>query len=162
VAAPDVHGLVTFDPADLQRASVSLDFAASALRVTGKDEPPADVGEVQQVMLSDRVLDVKRFPTISFRSRRVSVTLQTPGVADVVTEGDLTLHGTTHPVTIRVAATLDAGGRLTARGSFSLRQTDFGMVPVTAVGGTVRVEDELKIQFVLKAGSLQHDTQIPR
>ena len=32
-----------------------------------------------------------------------------------------------------------------------LKQTDFGMVPVTAVGGTIRVKDELDIQFVLRA-----------
>jgi hypothetical protein len=42
-------------------------------------------------------------------------------------------------------------GRLTARGSFSLKQSDFGMVPVTAAGGTVRVEDEVDVQFVLRA-----------
>src|SRR5450759_1547207 len=46
----DVHGRVTFDPADLQHASVWLEFPAKALRVTGRDEPPADVVEVQKVM----------------------------------------------------------------------------------------------------------------
>jgi hypothetical protein len=38
-----------------------------------------------------------------------------------------------------------------ARGSFAFKQTDFGMEPVTAVGGTVRVKDELSIQFVFRA-----------
>ena len=151
VAATDVHGRVTFDPADMQHASVSLEFATAALRVTGKGEPPADVVEVQKVMQGEQVLDARRFPTIVYSSRRVTVTAQTPGAADVVIEGDMTLHATTRPMTIRASMILDAEGRLTARGSFSLKQSDFGMVPVTAAGGTVRVKDELDIQFVLRA-----------
>jgi polyisoprenoid-binding protein YceI len=151
VAAAGVRGQVMVDPTNLSRASVSLEFAAAALRVTGKDEPPADVGEVQRVMLSDHVLDVERFPTITFRSRRVSVAAATAAGADVLINGDLTLHGTTRPTTVRTSVTFDAGGRLTARGSFSLKQSDFGMVPVTAVGGTVRVRDDVDVHFVLRA-----------
>ena len=150
VAAPEVRGRVMFDLADLQHASVSLEFAAAALRVTGKGEPPADVANVQTVMLGERVLNVTRFPIIVFSSRRVSVTARTAGTADVVIEGDMTLQATTRPMSIRASVTLDAGGRITARGSFVLKQTDFGMVPVTAAGGTVRVKDELDIQFVLR------------
>ena len=151
VAAADVHGQVMFDPAELSHASVSLEFGAAALRVTGKDEPPADVGEVQRVMMSDRVLDVTRFPTISFRSRRVSIAARRVAAADLVIEGDFTLHGTTRPMMVRVSAAFDGEGRLTARGSCSLLQSDFGMVPVTAGGGTVRVRDEVEIRFVLRA-----------
>jgi polyisoprenoid-binding protein YceI len=154
VAAPDVRGRVTFDPADLQHASVSLEFAAAALRVTGRGEPPADVAEVQKVMLGERVLDATRFPAVVFSSRRLVVTARTAGTADVVIEGDMTLHATTRPMTVRASVALEAGGRVTARGSFVLKQTDFGMVPVTAVGGTIRVKDELEIQFVLRTRPL--------
>jgi polyisoprenoid-binding protein YceI len=150
VVAPVVRGDVTVDLADWQRASVWFEFDAAALRVTGAHEAPADVPEVQRVMVSEQVLDVKRYPTIAFRSRRVSTTARTANTADMLIEGDLTLHGTTRSITIRTNATLDAGGRLTARGGFSLKQTDYGMVPVTAAGGTVRVKDELDVQFVLK------------
>ena len=161
VAAADVRGQVKFDLADLQHASVSLEFAAAALRVTGKGEPPADVPEVQKIMLSDRVLDVSRFPTILFSSRHVSVRSQAAGAADVVIEGDLTLHATKRPMTIPASLTLDAGSRITARGSFVLKQTDFGMVPVTAAGGSIRVRDELEIQFVLRTRS-SDETRIVR
>jgi len=157
VVAPSVSGRVTFDPADWGRASVSVAFDASALRVTGKDESPADVPEVQRVMLSAAVLDVARFPRITFQSRRVSVTTRTSTTADVLIEGDMTLHGTTRPMAIRAAVTLNAGGRISARGSFTLKQTEFGMVPVTALGGSVRVKDELAIQFTLTA-SPSHET----
>jgi polyisoprenoid-binding protein YceI len=151
VAAADVRGQVTVDLADLSRASVSLEFSAAALRVTGKGEPPADVDEVQRVMLSDRVLDVARFPTISFRSRRVSIAARHAAAADLLIEGDFTLHGTTRPMTVRVSAAFDDEGRLTARGSCSLLQSDFGMVPVTAAGGTVRTKNEIEVSFVIRA-----------
>jgi polyisoprenoid-binding protein YceI len=150
ILAPRVSGRVTFDPADWQRSTVSLQFDASALRVTGKGDPPADIPQVQRVMLSDEVLDVKRFPTIAFRSRRVSATPRTPTALDLVIEGDATLHGATRPMIVHAAAALDADG-MTVRGTFGLKQTEFGMVPVTAAGGTVRVKDEVQVEFVLKA-----------
>jgi len=157
VVAPAVHGRVTFDPMDWPHASVSLEFDAAALRVTGKGESASDVPAVQRAMLGDQVLDVTRFPKIAFESRRVSVALHGASAADVAIEGDMTLHGTSRPMTIRASATMDAAGRVTARGSFTLKQTDFGMVPVTAAGGTIRVKDVLDIQFVLKA-SPSHET----
>ncbi len=151
VKATGVRGRVTFDAADLQRASVYLEVPTGALRVSETHESPADLGEVQRVMLGEQVLDVKRFPTIVVRSRRIGVTARTAVTAELLIEADVTLHGTTRRMPIRASASLDVDGRLTARGSFTLKQTEFGMVPVTAVGGTIRVKDELDIQFVLKA-----------
>jgi polyisoprenoid-binding protein YceI len=150
VLAPAVSGRVTFDPADWPHAAVSLEFDASALTVTGKGDPPADVPVVQRIMLGAEVLDVKRYPTIAFRSRRVSATPRSTTTVDLVIDGDLTLHGVTRPLTIRASGSLEPTG-VTARGGFSLKQTDFGMHPVTAGGGTVRVKDELAVQFVLVA-----------
>lgn len=145
------RGQVTFDLDDWQRSAIKLQFDATALRVTGKGEPAADVPDVQRTMLSDQVLDVKRFPLIAFTSNRISVGERTGNTATVTIEGQMTLHGTTRPMTIRASATFDAGGRLTARGSFSLNQTDFGIQPVAAGGGAVRVKDALDVQFVLIA-----------
>jgi polyisoprenoid-binding protein YceI len=150
VIAPAVTGRVTFDPGDWARSTVALQFDASALKVTGKGDPPADVPKVQNVMLGEQVLDVKRFQTVAFRSRRVLATPRPPSGADLVIEGDLTLHGETRPMTIRATTTVQPDG-LTARGAFLIKQTDFGMTPVTAGGGTVRVKDEVRVQFDLKA-----------
>jgi polyisoprenoid-binding protein YceI len=161
VVAPGVRGRVSVDLADWQQANVSLEFDASALRVTGKGETPADAATVQQVMLGEQVLDAKRFATVAFQSRHVTVTARTANTADVTIEGDVTLHGATRPMTIRANVTLDAGDHFTARGTFKLKQTDFGMVPVTAAGGTIRVKDELDIQFVLR-GSPSDETRTAR
>lgn len=161
VVAPLVRGRVTLNPADWQQASVVLEFDASALRVTGKGDSPSHVPEIQRTMLSGQVLDVVRFPQITFQSVRVVATLHTALSADLLIEGRLTLRGTTRPMAIRTAVTIDSSGRMVARGSFSLKQSEFGMVPVTAAGGTIKVKDELDIQFVLKA-SPSHETPLAR
>jgi polyisoprenoid-binding protein YceI len=155
VVAPSVAGRVVIDPADPQRDSVSIEFDSSALRVTGKGESPADAAAVQQTMLGDKVLDVRRFPKIAFQSRHVLVATHTANTAEVTIEGDLTLHGATRPMTVRAKVTLDAENHFTARGGFSFKQTDFGMEPVTAAGGTIRVKDQLDVQFVLRGSSGQ-------
>lgn len=93
---------------------------------------------------------MKRFPTIVFRSRRVSAAPPVATGVALAIEGDLTLHGVTRPLTIHASATLHAD-RLTARGTFVIKQTDFGIRPVTAGGGTVKVKDEVQVEFVLEA-----------
>jgi polyisoprenoid-binding protein YceI len=40
---------------------------------------------------------------------------------------------------------------LTAEGTTTIRQSDFGIKPVTAAGGTVRVKDLLDVTFNLRA-----------
>jgi polyisoprenoid-binding protein YceI len=155
VVAPSVRGRVVVDPADPRGASVSLEFDSSAMRVTGKGESPADAAAVQHTMLGEQVLDVKRFPRIAFQSRHVSVTTRAVNAAQVTIEGDLTLHGATRPVTVRADVKLEEGNHFAAQGAFSFKQTDFGMVPVTAAAGAIRVKDQLDVQFVLRGSAAQ-------
>jgi polyisoprenoid-binding protein YceI len=158
VVAPAVRGRVTFDPMDWPHACVSLEFDAAALRVTGKDEAASDVPTVEKTMLGAQVLDVEHFPTIAFQSRRVSVVISASGPAALTIDGDMTLHGKTRPMTVQAAASVDASGRVTATGAFTLKQTDFGIVPVTAAGGTIRVKDDIDIRFELKASPANDTT----
>ncbi len=159
VATRRVTGEVRLGHGDLAGSAVSLEIDAASLRVTGKGDPPGDVPEVQRVMLGDRVLDVGRFPSISFRSRAVSKGRGATGAAmRLKIEGDLTLHGVTRPVTITPDVTLGPEV-VTARGEFSIKQTDFGIQPVTAGGGTVRVRDAVDIVFVIQARETERTNQ---
>ncbi len=151
IVAPAMHGAIVLDVADWRRSTVSVEFDSAALRVSPTTESPSDLPAVQQVMLGDRVLDVRRFPTVAFRSRHVTVTPTGANSADVQVEGDFTLHGVTRPVTVRAASVLDASGTLTTRGAFAIKQTDFNIQPVTAAAGSIRVKDVVDVQFVLKA-----------
>jgi polyisoprenoid-binding protein YceI len=149
VEAP-VRGTVSIDRSDVARSSVTLEFDTTALRVTGKGDPARDVPEVQRVMLSDRVLDARRYPTIGFQSRRVTAAGPPGRTMTLLVTGDLTLHGATRPCAVPVEVTL-LDDALTAEGTAMVKQTDFGIQPVTAAGGTVRVKDELRVTFKLHA-----------
>lgn len=150
VVAPAMQGRITLDRANVSRSSVSVTFEATALKVTGKGEPPEDVAEVQRVMLSDQVLDVKRHPTITFQSRQVSVVKQTANQMTLGITGDLTIHGVTRPLDVPVTVQLAADG-LRANGRATVRQSQFGIRPVTAGAGTVRVKDEVDVVLSVTA-----------
>jgi polyisoprenoid-binding protein YceI len=144
------EGVVVADPDDVSRCSVSLTFPAAALKVTGKGEPPEDVPKVQEIMLGPKVLDVARFPEVIFRSRQVSGRRTAEGAYELQVAGDLSLHGVTRPLTLPLRVEI-APGRLTAAGRAVIRHTDFGMTPVSAAGGTVKVKNEIPIDFRIVA-----------
>jgi polyisoprenoid-binding protein YceI len=151
VLAPGVSGTVVLDEAEPSRSSVSLEFRAASLRVSGAGEPPADVPKVQETMLGPQVLDAARFPSVSFRSSRVVVVTRSAAGADIRVEGAVTLRGVTRTLTIPVHVTLAPDGTMTARGSFVIRQSEYGIKPVTAGGGSIRVKDDLDVRFVFGA-----------
>jgi polyisoprenoid-binding protein YceI len=150
VAAPVADGAVVLHPDDLAQSTVRVEFDASALRVTGKGEPAGDVPEVQETMESERVLDAARFPRIAFASDRVHVLGRDGGHVRLQVAGQLTLHGVTRPEAADVTVDVTPDG-VRATGTLTIKQTDFGIKPVTAGGGTVRVKDQLEIEFTLVA-----------
>jgi polyisoprenoid-binding protein YceI len=150
VTVPVVDGSVLLDRTDPSRSIVRLQFDAMGMKVTGKGEPPDDVPEVQRVMLSDRVLDAQRNATIAFASRSIGLVKRSPDQMLLSVEGLLTLRGVTRPVTVPVDVRLSAD-RLTVRGKATVRQTLFGIRPVTAAAGTIRVKDEVEVVFDIVA-----------
>ena len=150
VIAPAVTGKVRMDPQRMEQATIDLTFNASALKVSGTGEPPDDVPKVQQTMLSEKVLDVAKYPTIGFRSRQITVENRSGNHARLGVVGDLTLHGVTRqikgPVDVDVSAE-----RLTASGTLIVRQTQFGIEPVSAGLGTVKVKDEVTVRYTFTA-----------
>jgi hypothetical protein len=60
--------------------------------------------------------------------------------------GELSLHGLAHVITVPVRIEL-SGDTLTASGKTTLAQRLFGIEPVSAGGGTVKVKNELGIEF---------------
>jgi polyisoprenoid-binding protein YceI len=133
IRAPIVQGSFVENP---PRAEITVD--ARKMRVIDKDVSEKDRAEIQQTMLGPKVLDSERFPQIRFRSMQGSGGAQ----GKWILEGDLTLHGQTQPVRINVER---REGRY--RGTAELKQKDFGITPVTVGGGTVKVKNELRVEF---------------
>lgn len=149
VVAPSVTGEVIANPEDLGRSSVRLSFDAAALRVTGKGEPAGDVPKVQANMIGAKVLDAVRFPTVSFGSGGVSGRAAGTGAWDLSVEGDFALHGVSKRLKLPLRVEI-GGDTLTASGTAVLRQTDFGIKPMS-VAGVVNVKDELTVSYRIVA-----------
>jgi polyisoprenoid-binding protein YceI len=118
--------------------SVELQVDTRQLQALDPDLSAKDRAEVQQTMLGPTVLDSARFPQIRFRS----LTVEKAGEGKWRVHGDLTVHGETRPVLVEVN-----GGSGHYRGSASVRQTDFGIKPVSAAGGSIKVKDEVRVEF---------------
>ncbi len=107
------------------------------LKVLDPGVKESDRAEIQSTMLGPKVLDAVRFPEIRFRSTRV----ERAGNGWKI-EGELTLRSQTRPVTVTARGT---GDHYTAISAF--KQSEFGITPVTAGGGTVKVKDEIRLEF---------------
>jgi polyisoprenoid-binding protein YceI len=149
VQAP-VSGTVTADPAKLSSSSVELTFASGRLHVLPDGEPSGDAPKVEDVMRGPEVLDAFRFPEIRFRTKKVTGEARPGGGYDLSLVGELSLHGIAREISVPVKVTLD-GRSLTATGKTTLRHDQFEMKPVTAGGGTVRVSNEIPIDFEIVA-----------
>jgi polyisoprenoid-binding protein YceI len=149
VLARRFEGQVLADEADLARSTLSLTFEAGGLEVTGKGEPAEDVPRVQAKMVGAEGIDAARFPLIVFRSTAVDGKAAPGGGYDLEVTGDLSLHGVTRALTLPVHVEL-AEGTLTATGRTALKQTDYGMKPIS-VAGVVKVKNELRLDFEIVA-----------
>jgi polyisoprenoid-binding protein YceI len=149
VQAP-VAGTITALPADLGASSVDLTFASARLRVLPEGEPSGDAPKVEEVMHGPEVLDAVRFPEIHFRSKKVTGRAVSSGAYELSLVGELSLHGVTQEITLPVKVTLE-GRSLKATGETTLRHDQFGMTPVSAAGGTVRVANEIHVDFEIVA-----------
>ena len=145
------NGSIELDPLEPSQSRVSLAIAADGLKVSPTGEPEGDAPKVQAAMESDKVLDVGNHPRITFDSTEVSVTTRRGDVIDVIVTGRLAIRGVTQIVSAPVHIEL-AGNRLTAAGRFAIKQTAFGIKPIS-VGGVVSVKDELAIEFSISATS---------
>jgi polyisoprenoid-binding protein YceI len=109
------------------------------MKVLDPEASASTRAEVEHNMLSDQVLDTQQFPEIAFESTNVQ-----PAANDAYTvSGNLTLHGETRAVRVAVKR----AGANKYEGSAKLKQTAFGIQPVTIGGGAVKVKDEVDITF---------------
>lgn len=143
VVAPLSEGEVAADASDLGRSSVRLAFDARALRLEGEDE--SDVAEVQKTMVGPTVLDVSRFTQIAFHSDKVSGREVAKGVFELAVSGFMEIRDRKERLDLTVRAELQ-GDALAASGKAVLRQSAFGITPVS-VAGVVKVKDELAVDF---------------
>jgi polyisoprenoid-binding protein YceI len=123
---------------DLSEKAVGLTFNVADMKVVDPGVSDSERKDIDASMKGPKVLDMAQFPAISFTSN--SVKAQGTDRNDV--SGMLKIHGVSRPITLSVTL---RDGKYT--GSTTLKQTDYGITPIKIAGGTVRVKDEITIEF---------------
>lgn len=138
----------------LAGANLHLNINAASLAIEGQINDK-DRREMERTMNAE-VLEVSRFPDIAYDCSSVSGNKTGPAQYEITLNGQLTLHGITRalPVNARVSI---AGAILRASGQCILRQTDYGIKLVSAMAGTLRIKDDLKLTFDLAARRQKED-----
>ena len=128
---------------DAKLMSAAILVHAADLKVLDTDVSDKDRAAIQQTMLGPKVLNAEKFPDIRFVSSKIE---QTSPQHFRVT-GSLELHGVKKEITFEMT-----GGPQEYKGNAKLKQTDFGIEPVSAGGGTVKVKDEIELEMDIYAG----------
>ena len=146
VAGYDIHGFMRADDAraDLYIALDKLVVDEPRLReIAGFDTNlSADAIEGTRRNMLGRVLEADRFPFAVVAVRG----LDEHHVASV----SLTFHGATRTMPIALDVSI-ADREAIVAGAFTLKQTDFGIVPLSLFGGAIEVQDAVDIRFRLRA-----------
>jgi polyisoprenoid-binding protein YceI len=149
VASHDVGGyaLPGAKRADVYVPLTTLSVDEPGLRAEAHfdTQPSADDIAATRRNMRERVLDVGRYPFARIAVRNADAHF---------VDADVTLHGATREYHVPVQTSIDAS-TLDVAGEISLRQTDFGIVPLSVLGGAVQVEDRLAVRFTLRARRVQ-------
>ena len=137
-----IKGTVEYDPADPGAASIDVAIDTSTIR-TLDDQRDAH-------LKSADFLDAEKYPTIAFKSTKVTPA----GEGELNVTGDLTIHGVTKPVVLKVEGPTTEGKdpwgniRMGASGTTKIKRSDFGLTWNAALEtGGILVGDELKIEL---------------
>ncbi|MDR4507661.1 MAG: YceI family protein [Candidatus Brocadiaceae bacterium] len=98
-----------------------------------------DRKEIEEAIIKD-VLHPGKYPTVKFCS-----TKGIEGKVGALVKGELTLHGTTHPIEFPVTSASE--GHIS--GKFVVKQKEYGIKPYKALLGTLKVKNEVEIDFEL-------------
>ncbi len=136
-----VSGTVQYDPADLAKSSVDVTIDAASVD-SRNDRRDSD-------LRSDHFLDVAKYPTLTFKSKRV----ESAASGKLKITGDLTIHGVTREVVLDAdgptGPVKDPRGNLHmgASATTKVNRSDFGMNGFTGMVGD-EVQIALDIEMV--------------
>lgn len=110
---------------------------------------------VKSIKSGEKLMDTKTYetfnadkhPNISFRLTDVSNLQVNGNNVNVVFNGNLTMAGATKKIAIKATGKNIKTGTYTFNGSVNLKMTDFKMQPPTALLGTMKVGDGVRLAF---------------
>jgi len=150
VRAMDFTGTVVWDALDPTKCKVDITIPVQNLYadppgMREREKLPMDEAvddsaktKIRANFLSRNQLDAENYPTITY-----SASSCTGSIGNVTVSGNLTIHGTTKPITTNMIVT-PTPALFTARRLFKARATEFGFKPYSNLGGLLLNKDEMK------------------
>ncbi len=151
IASRSVEGFVAPDAgrADVQFRLDQLLVDDEVLRQQAglTTNPSADAIEGTRNNMLNRVLDAERYPLVTLH---VEGQAADAGASQRTVRLRIGLHGVERSMEVPVTLDIQSNA-LSVRGSLMLNQTDFGITPMSVLGGAIVVLDQMEIQFRLSA-----------
>ena len=135
-----VEEFIVDDPA-LRASERSADFPP--------DVPDSARQGTRHNMLSAKQLNAAQYPDITLRAERLRHAAS-GGPDDLTADVLLRFRGQPREVSVAVSYAI-RGGEIVVTGAFPLRQTDLGLTPFSALGGALRVRDDMSIRLRIVA-----------
>lgn len=142
------------------RATIEVDSAFESKALTDVAEPITRVsvsipvkslkcgkGKMDENLY--KALRADEFPEINYvlTTYKVDTDATTADSFSALTVGELTVAGKTIRAEIPLKALRRDGGSASGEGAIALKMTDFGVKPPTALLGTLRTKDDIRITF---------------
>jgi polyisoprenoid-binding protein YceI len=134
IAAPIASGIIEESP------NPHVEFRVETAKMFVKPDPKVD-GKAEAAIqkdLEEMTLETTKFPEIAFHSTRVDKV----GDGQWKVTGELALHGVTKTVEIMANRSGESYAAHTV-----LKQTDFGIKPISIAGGSIKVKNEIELDF---------------
>ena len=151
-AATAWRATARLDPASGAPGAIDVVVEAGSLR---DQQPALSAGDREKVdRQAAQSLEALHYPEVRFtgdgplRPAEGAAPAGADGALSGLLDGRLALHGRERPVAVPLRAEREGDG-WRVRGTFSLRQSDFGIEPFSGFLGTISVHDEVRIELDL-------------
>ncbi len=145
--SPSIHGQISAPTPDNWNAPahavITIPVASIKSEHTKMDKLMADA------------MNAKTYPEIKFEMTSATPRSANANAFVLETKGKLTIAGVTREVAFDVQGSRNADGKYTLAGQTPIKMTQYGIKPPTAMMGTIKTGDEVKVTFrwiVEKAG----------
>jgi polyisoprenoid-binding protein YceI len=148
IAIRDYEAEIQCLPDTLEKAHLKVTVQMSRMEVL--DEMKREDQKKLEQEMYEKVLDVFHYPTAVYESKEIIVQKVADARLNARLNGELSFHGVTQTLTLQANVNV-LGTMLRIGGDFTLRQSDYGIKPVSFAAGALRLKDELKFTFDLVA-----------
>jgi hypothetical protein len=145
-----VHEDISHCAFDLVMPATLLEVDEANLRQEEGEDFKSQVSDsakegTRKNMLGEALLDGEHYPGVELNSTTLGGTRESMQATVRVKVKDQQ-HDIQVPVVVKYA-----GDQLTATGEFSVKQSELGLKPFSALGGALQVQDEMKVKFSIVA-----------